>query len=194
VVYIKLLRLWSREVDMDTKRNTGKETKKMVKNEMDLRFDARSENEAFARVAVAGFVSVLNPTLEELSDIKTAVSEAVTNAIIHGYEIYGVEEEELLAEKITEGLAVMPQVFLHGRIEGDVLELLIRDEGCGIADIEQAMEPLYTTKPDLDRSGMGFSFMEAFMDDLEVESVLGQGTTVHMKKKLGTTSWIEQEE
>ena len=172
---------------MDTKRNTGKETKKMVKNEMDLRFDARSENEAFARVAVAGFVSVLNPTLEELSDIKTAVSEAVTNAIIHGYEIYGVEEEELLAEKITEGLAVMPQVFLHGRIEGDVLELLIRDEGCG-------MEPLYTTKPDLDRSGMGFSFMEAFMDDLEVESVLGQGTTVHMKKKLGTTSWIEQEE
>ena len=152
---------------MDTKRNTGKETKKMVKNEMDLRFDARSENEAFARVAVAGFVSVLNPTLEE---------------------------EELLAEKITEGLAVMPQVFLHGRIEGDVLELLIRDEGCGIADIEQAMEPLYTTKPDLDRSGMGFSFMEAFMDDLEVESVLGQGTTVHMKKKLGTTSWIEQEE
>lgn len=100
---------------MDTKRNTGKETKKMVKNEMDLRFDARSENEAFARVAVAGFVSVLNPTLEELSDIKTAVSEAVTNAIIHGYEIYGVEEEELLAEKITEGLAVMPQVFLHGR-------------------------------------------------------------------------------
>lgn len=124
---------------MDTKRNTGKETKKMVKNEMDLRFDARSENEAFARVAVAGFVSVLNPTLEELSDIKTAVSEAVTNAIIHGYEIYGVEEEELLAEKITEGLAVMPQVFLHGRIEGDVLELLIRDEGCGIADIEQAM-------------------------------------------------------
>ena len=179
---------------MDTKRNTGKETKKMVKNEMDLRFDARSENEAFARVAVAGFVSVLNPTLEELSDIKTAVSEAVTNAIIHGYEIYGVEEEELLAEKITEGLAVMPQVFLHGRIEGDVLELLNRDEGCGIADIEQAMEPLYTTKPDLDRSGMGFSFMEAFMDDLEVESVLGQGTTVHMKKKLGTTSWIEQEE
>ena len=179
---------------MDTKRNTGKETKKMVKNEMDLRFDARSENEAFARVAVAGFVSVLNPTLEELSDIKTAVSEAVTNAIIHGYEIYGVEEDELLAEKITEGLAVMPQVFLHGRIEGDVLELLIRDEGCGIADIEQAMEPLYTTKPDLDRSGMGFSFMEAFMDDLEVESVLGQGTTVHMKKKLGTTSWIEQEE
>ena len=111
---------------MDTKRNTGKETKKMVKNEMDLRFDARSENEAFARVAVAGFVSVLNPTLEELSDIKTAVSEAVTNAIIHGYEIYGVEEEELLAEKITEGLAVMPQVFLHGRIEGDVLELLLR--------------------------------------------------------------------
>ena len=179
---------------MDTKRNTGKETKKMVKNEMDLRFDARSENEAFARVAVAGFVSVLNPTLEELSDIKTAVSEAVTNAIIHGYEIYGVEEEELLAEKITEGLAVMRQVFLLGRIEGDVLELLIGDEGCGIADIEQAMEPLYTTKPDLDRSGMGFSFMEAFMDDLEVESVLGQGTTVHMKKKLGTTSWIEQEE
>ncbi len=179
---------------MDTKRNTGKETKKMVKNEMDLRFDARSENEAFARVAVAAFVSALNPTLEELSDIKTAVSEAVTNAIIHGYKIYGVEEEELLAERIADGFAVMPQVILHGRIEGDVLALVIRDEGCGIANIEQAMEPLYTTKPDLDRSGMGFSFMEAFMDDLEVESVVGQGTTVHMKKKLGTTSWIEQEE
>ncbi len=179
---------------MDTKINTGKETKKMVKNEMILRFDARSENEAFARVTVAAFVSALNPTLEELSDIKTAVSEAVTNAIIHGYEIYGVEEEELLAERIADGLAVMPQVILHGRIEGDVLDLVIRDEGCGIANVEQAMEPLYTTKPDLDRSGMGFSFMEAFMDDLEVESVVGQGTTVHMKKKLGTTSWIAQEE
>ena len=125
---------------MDTKMNTGKETKKMVKNEMDLRFDARSENEAFARVAVAAFVSALNPTLEEISDIKTAVSEAVTNAIIHGYEIYGVEEEEHLAERIADGLAVMPQVFLHGRIEGDVLDLVIRDEGCGIANIELYFE------------------------------------------------------
>ena len=98
------------------------------------------------------------------------------------YEIYGGEEEELLAERITEGLAVMPQVFLHGRIEGDVLELIIRDEGCGIADIEQAMEPLYTTKPDLDRSGMGFSFMEAFMDRIEVRSKKGEGTRVVMWK------------
>ena len=178
---------------MDTKMNAGKEMKKISRNEMDLHFDARSENEAFARVVVAAFVSSLNPTLEEISDIKTAVSEAVTNAIIHGYEMYGVQEENPEGQT-ADGVPVMPQVYLHGRIEGDVLDLIIRDEGCGIADIEQAMEPLYTTKPDLDRSGMGFSFMEAFMDDLEVESAGGEGTTIHMKKKLGTTSWLEQED
>ena len=161
---------------MDTKKNTGKETKKMVKNEMDLRFDARSENEAFARVAVAAFVSALNPTLEQIADVKTAVSEAVTNAIIHGYE----DETK--------------QVELTCDQNGQQLVVTVEDHGVGIEDLEQALQPFFTTKPELERSGMGFSFMEAFMDDLEVESVVGQGTTVHMKKKLGTTSWIEQEE
>lgn len=152
--------------------------KKMsTKNEMEMHFDALSQNEAFARVAVAAFVGALNPTLEEISDIKTAVSEAVTNAIIHGYEEDG------------EG-----QVWLHCTIQEDVLVVEVKDYGRGIDDIEQAMEPLFTTKPEMDRSGMGFSFMEAFMDDLEVHSAPGEGTMVQMKKKLGTSSWIIQEE
>ena len=146
-----------------------------VKNEMRLEFRALSENEAFARTAVAAFVTQLNPTLEEISDIKTAVSEAVTNAVIHGYD--GAQQEE-------------NKVWIHCLIKNDVLEVEIRDMGVGIENIEKAMEPLYTTKPELERSGMGFSFMEAFMDDLEVVSEVGQGTTVHMLKKLGTCSWI----
>lgn len=146
-----------------------------VKNEMRLEFRALSENEAFARTAVAAFVTQLNPTLEEISDIKTAVSEAVTNAIIHGYDGTGQEENK---------------VWIHCLIKNDVLEVEIRDMGVGIENIEKAMEPLYTTKPELERSGMGFSFMEAFMDDLEVVSEVGQGTTVHMLKKLGTSSWL----
>ena len=146
-----------------------------VKNEMRLEFRALSENEAFARTSVAAFVTQLNPTLEEISDIKTAVSEAVTNAIIHGYD--GIRQEE-------------NKVWIHCMIKNDVLEVEIRDMGVGIENIEKAMEPLYTTKPELERSGMGFSFMEAFMDDLEVVSEVGQGTTVHMLKKLGTSSWI----
>ncbi|MCI8358309.1 MAG: anti-sigma F factor [Lachnospiraceae bacterium] len=146
-----------------------------VKNEMKLEFRAVSDNEAFARTAVAAFVTQLNPTLEEISDIKTAVSEAVTNSIIHGYE--GEDREE-------------NRVWIHCFIRNDVLEVEIRDNGIGIADIEKAMEPLFTTKPELERSGMGFSFMEAFMDDLEVFSGAGQGTTVHMVKKLGVASWI----
>lgn len=148
-----------------------------IKNEMEMHFDAVSENEAFARIAVAAFVGALNPTLEEISDIKTAVSEAVTNAIIHGYE------------EDASG-----QVWLHCMIRQDVLQVEIKDYGRGIDDIEQAMEPLFTTKPEMDRSGMGFSFMEAFMDDLEVHSVPGEGTVVQMKKKLGTSSWIMHEE
>lgn len=155
------------------KRNT------QVKNEMRLEFRALSDNEAFARTAVAAFVTQLNPTLEEISDIKTAVSEAVTNAIIHGYD------------KETQG---ENKVWLHCLIKNDVLEVEIRDTGVGIEDIERAMEPLYTTKPELERSGMGFSFMEAFMDDLEVVSETGQGTTVHMMKKIGTSSWIINDE
>ena len=149
-----------------------------IKNEMKMEFRAVSENEALARTAVAAFVTPLNPTLEEISDIKTAVSEAVTNAIIHGYD------GEDGADNI---------VWLSCRIRNDVLEVEIQDKGIGIEDIDKAMEPLYTTKPDLERSGMGFSFMEAFMDDLEVLSEPGQGTTVHMVKKLVITSWIMNE-
>ena len=141
-----------------------------VKNEMKLEFRAVSDNEAFARTAVAAFVTQLNPTLEEISDIKTAVSEAVTNSIIHGYE--GEDREE-------------NRVWIHCFIRNDVLEVEIRDNGIGIADIEKAMEPLFTTKPELERSGMGFSFMEAFMDSLEVMSAPGKGTTVKMEKTIG---------
>ncbi len=157
----------------------------VLRNEMKMSFDAVSVNEAFARVAVAAFVTPLNPTLEEVSDIKTAVSEAVTNAIIHGYDreyTQGNQSEE------------REQVYLHCIIEEDVLQVEVRDTGKGIEDIDQAMEPLFTTKPEMDRSGMGFAFMEAFMDDLEVLSEPGCGTTVRMKKKLGITSWIRQEE
>lgn len=150
-----------------------------VKNEMKLEFRAISDNEAFARTAVAAFATQLNPTLEEVSDIKTAVSEAVTNAIIHGYDSENREENK---------------VWLTCFIKNDVLEVEICDRGVGIENIEKAMEPLYTTKPELERSGMGFSFMEAFMDDLEVISEVGQGTTIHMLKKIGITSWIVNEE
>ena len=147
--------------------------KKRTSNQMQLVFDAVSENEQLARLAVAAFITPLNPTLEEMADVKTAISEAVTNAIIHGYE----EEYGL--------------VYIRCRLKGDLLEVEVEDKGKGIVDIEQAMEPMYTTKPEKDRSGMGFSFMEAFMDELEVTSILGAGTTIFMKKKLGTQSWLE---
>ncbi|MDD6492139.1 MAG: anti-sigma F factor [Firmicutes bacterium] len=163
---------------------TGQKMRCRIKNEMQLSFDAISVNEAFARVAVAAFVTPLNPTIEEISDIKTAVSEAVTNAIIHGYD-----EEFRKREDKEEN-----KVYLCCRIIDDVLQVEVRDTGKGIDDVERAMEPLFTTKPELDRSGMGFAFMEAFMDDLEVQSEPGKGTIVQMKKKLGTTSWIGQEE
>lgn len=157
----------------------------LLKNEMYLTFDAVSVNEAFARIAVAAFVTPLNPTIEEISDIKTAVSEAVTNAIIHGYD---AEYERKNQSK------EQPQIYLHCLIEDDVLKVEVKDTGKGIENIEQAMEPLFTTKPEMDRSGMGFAFMEAFMDDLEVISRPGEGTMIQMKKKLGITSWIRQEE
>ena len=147
--------------------------KKKIKNWMQLEFCAISENEQLARIAVASFITPLNPTLEEMADVKTAVSEAVTNAIIHGYE-----------ENIG-------KVYLRCRLDGDLLEVEIEDKGKGIEDIEQAMEPMYTSKPERDRSGMGFSFMEAFMDDLEVTSIPSVGTTVLMRKKIGTDSWLE---
>ena len=147
--------------------------KRKIKNWMQMEFQAISENEQLARIVVASFITPLNPTLEEMADVKTAVSEAVTNAIIHGYE-----------EK--EGL-----IYLRCRLNGDLLEVEIEDKGKGIDNIDQAMEPMFTTKPDRDRSGMGFSFMEAFMDELEVTSIPGAGTIVTMKKKLGTESWLE---
>ena len=139
----------------------------MRKNEMKLEFDSRSANEAFARVTVASFMTQLNPTLEEVSDVKTAVSEAVTNAIIHGYENH------------------VNKVQIYAGIEGRTLHLEISDRGVGIPDVKKAMEPLYTTRPELERSGMGFSFMEAFMDEVQVESEPGKGTIVRMKKIIG---------
>mgnify|MGYP003397107796 FL=1 len=163
-----------------------------MNNEMKMEFDAISENEGFARMAVAAFVMGLNPTLEELSDIKTAVSEAVTNAIIHGYgNLQGYEKNKYQSanEEIKDG-----KVYMKCRIVGDVLFIDIMDKGAGIPDLEKAMEPLYTTKPELDRSGMGFAFMEAFMDDLEVESEVGKGTKIHMIKKIGATPWVYEGE
>ena len=139
-------------------------------NEMELIFDSRSSNESFARVTVAAFMTSLNPTVEEVSDVKTAVSEAVTNAIIHGYE------------------NEVHNIYIRCRTEGKTLYLEIEDKGRGIEDVAQAMEPLFTTKPELDRSGMGFSFMEAFMDEIAVVSQPGVGTEVHMKKRVGCGS------
>ena len=156
-----------------------------MKNEMEIVFDAISNNESFARVAVAAFVSHLNPTLEEIADIKTAVSEAVTNSIIHGYDnVYGYGRDGMEQTSLA---AIHPgKVTVHCLLEKGVLHIDVSDEGKGIEDLEKAMEPLYTTRPELERSGMGFAFMEAFMDDLAVESSPGKGTTVHMKKKMGT--------
>ncbi len=161
-------------IEIIEKRNTDKMT-----NEMRIEFAAVSDNEAFARTAVAAFITPLNPTLEEMSDVKTAVSEAVTNAIIHGYENKGSLED---------------RIHMGCILRGDVLEVEIVDRGVGIADVGMAMEPLYTSRPDLERSGMGFAFMEAFMDNLEVCSDVGFGTSVRMYKKIGISSWIDSEE
>lgn len=138
----------------------------MNRNEIYLEMESISENESFARIVVAAFITRLNPTLEQLADIKTAVSEAVTNAIIHGY-----------GEK--EGM-----IKLKCQLEGRELRLWVMDDGVGISDVKKAMEPLYTTKPEWERSGMGFTFMETFMDHLEVESKPEEGTTVYMAKQL----------
>lgn len=134
-------------------------------NEIYVEFDAVSENEALARVVIAAFLARLDPTVEELEDVRTAVSEAVTNAIIHAYE--------------EKGGKVVMQASLS---ESGVLEVHICDNGVGIADVEQAMQPLFTTGSANERSGMGFAFMEAFMDRIEVESRVGEGTRVHMWK------------
>lgn len=135
-----------------------------MENIMKLEFANKSYNENLARLAAAAFVTPLDPTCEEMSEIKTAVSEAVTNAIIHGYE------------------DSIGMVRMDGRIYGNIVEFTISDKGCGIADVTKAMEPLYTGKPELERSGLGFTIMESFMDKIEVKSTLGLGTSVKMKK------------
>lgn len=135
-----------------------------MENKMKLEFINESCNERFARMTATAFASVLDPTVEELAEIKTAVSEAVTNAIIHGYEE-------------CKGLVTM-----EGEIRDNKIIFTIHDDGCGITDIEKAREPLYTGKPELERSGMGFSIMECFMDEVTVESRPGEGTTVKMSK------------
>lgn len=142
----------------------------MDNNYMKLEFLSKSSNESFARVVVAAFAAQLDPTIEELSDIKTAVSEAVTNAIIHGYEY-------------REGL-----VLIESRINNGEIEIIIEDRGMGIANIEQAREPFYTSKPNLERSGMGFTVMETFMDSLQIISIKGEGTTVRMTKRFNSLS------
>ena len=160
---------------------------------MKLQFLSRSENEIFARNAVAAFILPLNPSLAELSDVKTAVSEAVTNAIIHGYgNIAGYSKHGEVRPACPERHP--GKVRLKCSLENGVLTVTIEDQGKGMEDVEQAMEPLFTTKPELERSGMGFAFMEAFMDDLEVVSRPGKGTIVRMSKKLGASAWIEDEE
>ena len=149
-------------------------------NEMELLFDSNSENEGFARVAVAAFFTQMNPTLEEVEDVRTAVSEAVTNAIIHGYE--GGEGKIRIHARICE-----EAVATHFYIE-------VEDKGTGIVDVEKAMEPLFTTKPDLERSGLGFAFMQSFMDEVQVESEQGIGTLVKMRKTIrkGRKLWTTQ--
>ena len=135
-------------------------------NEMKLVFDSRPENEGLERVTVAAFCTQMNPTLEEVADLKTAVSEAVTNCIIHAYE------------------GTVQKIEVCCRMQEETLWVDVIDQGVGISDIPKAMEPLFTTKPEKDRSGMGFTFMEAFMDEVTVESQVGKGTIVHMKKTI----------
>lgn len=135
-------------------------------NEMNIEFSSKSQNESFARVVIASFVAQLDPTLEELSDIKTAVSEAVTNAIIHGYEEY------------------TGKVHMYCKLLDNKVYIEIKDFGKGIDDVSKAREPLFTSKPELERSGMGFTVMETFMDEIEVETKPGVGSKIIMRKKL----------
>jgi stage II sporulation protein AB (anti-sigma F factor) len=135
---------------------------------METSFLSVAENEAFARVVIAAFAVQLSPTMTEIADVKTAVSEAVTNAIVHGYE----------------GMRGM--VTMKARIDGQLLSIEIADRGKGIPNVEQAMEPFYTTHPEQERSGMGFAVMQTFMDEVEVHSVPGSGTIVILRKRIGT--------
>ena len=138
-----------------------------IKNEMKLEFLSKSSNEAFARIAVAAFASQLDPTIEEIADIKTAVSEAVTNSIIHAYPN-------------KEGI-----IKIHSKLYENEVEIEISDTGEGIENIAEAREPLYTTKGNLERSGMGFTIMDSFMDNLIIESIVGLRTKITMKKRIG---------
>ena len=149
--------------------------KSIYENEMQLEFISKSNNEAFARISVAAFAAQLDPTVEEISDIKTAVSEAVTNCIIHGYED-------------TEGI-----VKIICKIIGNSITIEISDTGRGIENIEEARKPLYTSKPNLERSGMGFTIMESFMDEMKIESIVGLGTKVTMKKLIKKDEITDQD-
>ena len=150
--------------------------KEVFDNEMKLEFISKSSNEAFARIAVAAFASQLDPTIEELADIKTAVSEAVTNCIIHGYDA-------------KQGI-----VKVSAKLKKNEVIIEISDKGKGIENINEAKEPLYTTKPNLERSGMGFTIMESFMDKMKVESILGLGTKVTMSKIIKPKIESEEEQ
>ena len=150
--------------------------KRNFDNEMKLEFISKSANEAFARIAVAAFVSQLDPTIEELADIKTAVSEAVTNCIIHGYED-------------KQGI-----VKIKAKLKQNQIIIEISDQGKGIENINIAKEPLYTTKPNLERSGMGFTIMESFMDRIELQSIVGLGTKIIMTKTIGQREEKDEEE
>ena len=150
--------------------------KSLYENEMKLEFVSKSNNEAFARIAVAAFVSQLDPTIEELADIKTAVSEAVTNCIIHGYEN-------------SSGI-----IKIISKIFANTIEIEISDTGKGIENIELARKPLYTSKSNLERSGMGFTIMESFMDEVNIESVVGLGTKITMKKLIKRPEEKEEKE
>ncbi|MDI6602413.1 MAG: anti-sigma F factor [Thermoanaerobacteraceae bacterium] len=139
-----------------------------MNNKMHLEFPSYSQNESFARMVISAFVAPMDPTIEELSDIKTAVSEAVTNAIIHGYE------------------NDIGTVYMDAEINENKLMVIIKDNGKGIEDVNKARQPLFTSRPDLDRSGMGFTIMETFMDSLDIISNPGEGTTVIMSKFINT--------
>ena len=140
---------------------------KNVKNEMKLEFSSKSANEAFARISVAAFASQLDPTIEEIADIKTSVSEAVTNCIVHGY-------------KMDSGV-----IYINAKItDTNKIIIKIRDKGCGIENVEKAMEPLFTTAPEEERAGLGFAVMQSFMDKVKVSSKVDKGTTVTMEKSI----------
>ncbi len=149
--------------------------KEQVENEMKLEFVSKGSNEAFARITVAAFASQLDPTIEELADIKTAISEAVTNCIIHAYENrYGI-------------------IKVNAKLKDNQIIIQIVDNGKGIENVDIAKEPLYTTKPNLERSGMGFTIMESFMDSMEVESIVGLGTKVTLVKTIKKQEEQEEE-